>query len=593
MSARASIIIVTYGQRDLTAQCLRSLERCLGDRLGAEFELVLVDNASPDATPDLLRAWSDRAVVSLLPENRNFAGGCNAGAALATGEVLIFLNNDTVVTPGALEALADQALEPGVSAAGCRLHFPDGTIQHAGVAFLHSSALGGVAMPQHVFHHQSPELPAALGTYELDCVTAACMSVRTAVFRTVGGFDETYVNGLEDVDLCLRLRVAGGTIVYRGDIVIVHHEGASRGQGSELWATPARLKAMRRNDQHFIDRWGPHLDQDDELAARLWGSAVREGAPGRDPAAVADVVVAGQPGGIGPGSSEARAWLAALGRQGVAAATVDHPQPLVVPRLHQSTARSLDAAMRRVPRTGAAWLLIPAGAHDRLTVDAPHIVRLGQLQTASPLGHAAAVWAASPALATQLIVAGLPGERVQVVPPPVADVAVGSGGEGLLAILPAHRPPAARAVLDALRKLRPGVAIRLVPTVTGRGVEREVRDRLPQAELLPPVSEEITFARLAGTADVVAVGDDGDPFDRRALIAASAGAIVVGVGPEGPAAAFLPPECRGGDDVISAQGHLGTPAGPAARLARGVAAARACAPSAVRSFTAAAATVAA
>ncbi len=111
---RASIVIVTYGQRELTERCLRSLESCLGRGLGAEWELILVDNNSPDDTPELLRAWSDRAVVRLLDHNRNFAGGCNLGAEEAHGEVLVFLNSDTEVTPGALETIAEQALEPGV-----------------------------------------------------------------------------------------------------------------------------------------------------------------------------------------------------------------------------------------------------------------------------------------------------------------------------------------------------------------------------------------------------------------------------------------------------------------------------------------------
>ena len=97
---RASIITVTYGQRALTEQCLRSLEACLGKALGREWELVMVDNSSPDDTPELLRTRADRATVRLLDHNRNFAGGCNLGASLSRGEVLIFLNSDTVVRPG-------------------------------------------------------------------------------------------------------------------------------------------------------------------------------------------------------------------------------------------------------------------------------------------------------------------------------------------------------------------------------------------------------------------------------------------------------------------------------------------------------------
>ena len=158
MSVKASVVVVTYGQRAVTERGLDALAAALGEQLGRSWELVLVDNASPDDTPALLRQWSDRAEVLLLQHNLNFAGGCNAGAARARGDVLVFLNNDTEVVPGALEALVAQVAEPGVAIAGPRLLFPDGTIQHAGVGFLRN-ALG--VMPQHVFHHQDGLLPAA------------------------------------------------------------------------------------------------------------------------------------------------------------------------------------------------------------------------------------------------------------------------------------------------------------------------------------------------------------------------------------------------------------------------------------------------
>lgn len=534
---RASIIIVTYGQRELTEQCLRSLEHCLGDRLGTEWELVLIDNASPDDTPQLLRAWSDRAIVRLLDQNRNFAGGCNVGAIEAHGEVLVFLNNDTEVTPGALETLADQALEPGVSVAGCRLLFPDGTIQHAGVAFLHGRALGGAAMPQHVFHHLDQDLAAARSCYEADCVTAACMAVRATAFRAARGFDEGYVNGLEDVDLCLRIRCNGERIVYRGDVTVIHHEGASRGKGGQLWATPQRAAAMHQNDLRFVSTWAAQLDQDDELATRLWDATLR-GQPPERMATTADVIVVGQPSGLGPAADEARALIAAFAARGELPAAADSPGTIVVPRLNREMAKLLDQALRRHPVPRARCVVVPSGANDPHEVNGAMTVRIASTRTAVRLQDAGAVWATSPAVARALVAEGLPSRRVTVVPPPVLPAIAGEGGGGVLAILPVQAPDHARLVLEALRGLPGRAEIRILPTVFTRRLDVDVANVLPRAQLLGPCSDEARFAELAGTADVVVAIDPADHFERRALVAAGVGTATITANPEGPAVAL-------------------------------------------------------
>jgi GT2 family glycosyltransferase len=534
----ASIIIVTHGQRSLTEQCLCSLERALGDRLGDDWEIVIVDNASPDDTPALLRGWSDRATVRLLDENRNFAGGCNLGARAARGEVLVFLNNDTEVAAGALEELVEQAREPEVAVAGCRLLFPSGAIQHAGVAFLHSSALG-VPMPQHVFHHQDQTLALTRGSFEADCVTAACMAVRAESFRVAGGFDEGYINGLEDVDLCLRLRVAGQRVVYRGDITVVHHEGASRGRGEALWATPEKLARMRHNDLRFINRWGASLEQDDALAAEIWDGGLECQPPARidDPA---DLVIVGQPGGIGSGGDEARALLAAASAAGRRPAALDAPAPLVVPRLSGELATLVAQARRRRPLAGSDWLFVPSGEHDPLELVHPAIVRLGSRATAlTAIDEAAVVWASSPSLAAALTQEGLAPERITVVLPPVLPAPAGEGGAGLLAVLPVHERELARAVLTALRAVRASLTVRLVPTVWSRGLAEQVAEQLPAAELLRPCSDEARFAALAASADIVLAVDPADRFERRALVAAGVGAAPITGDRSGPAAAVL------------------------------------------------------
>ncbi|MCW3006060.1 MAG: glycosyl transferase family 2 [Solirubrobacterales bacterium] len=315
----ASIVIVCFGQRAVTEACLDSLQRSLGPALGTTWELVLVDNASPDDTLDLLRSWEDRATIVALPTNRNFSGGCNAGAAAASGETLVFLNNDTTVGPGALEALVEQARVPGVGAVGARLLYPDGTIQHAGVWMIKQA--DRFVVPYHLFHHEPGDAPHAAAVVDVDCVTGACLVMPADGFRALAGFDEQYVNGWEDVDLCLRIRSGGQRIVYRGDIVIVHCEGATRG----------RLQGVTPNAAVFYARWGSLIEDDLPSFRAIWGAGYAP--PGAGPAEPADVVVDGWMTSLGPAAAHTRAVISALESVGLAPAATDPAQVTIGPRM--------------------------------------------------------------------------------------------------------------------------------------------------------------------------------------------------------------------------------------------------------------------
>jgi hypothetical protein len=294
---------------------------------------------------------------------------------------------------------------------------------------------------------------------------------------------------------------------------------------------------MHHNDRHFVARWGAHLDQDDELAARVW-DALLEDCPLDRVRADADVVVAGQPSGIGPAGDEARAVVIALDACGMTPATVDHPRPIVVPRLSGAAESLRQTARRRAPVPGAPWLLIPGGERDRLVVDAPAIVRVATARTATPLQDAVEVWAISPSVALAVVEAGISQDRVHVVAPFVGPTPLGPGGGGVLAALPSHAPALARATLAALRRLPASIPVRLVPTVGVRGLEHQVTEALPGAELLSVIGDEQRFARLAADADVVLAVDD-DPFQRRALVGAATGAAPLTTVPDGPVAAVF------------------------------------------------------
>ncbi len=547
----ASIVIVTYGKWSLTEQCLRSLVAALGDKLGNGWEIVVVDNNSPDETPDRLREWADRVRIELLSENRNFAGGCNIGAGLANGEVLVFLNNDTEVPETALERLVEQVHEPGVAVAGCRLLFPTGTIQHAGVAFIRGALYDGAPFGQHVFHHQGQELAVTQACYETDCVTAACVAIRADAFHQVGGFEERYVNGLEDVDLCLKLRTAGHRIVYRGDITIIHHEGASRGSGESLWSTPEKAASARANDLLYVARWGRHLDQDDELAAQVWDARLQNAPPERA-LGLTSLAVAGQPNGIGSAADEARSLLRRFSELGLRPAAYNLPGATVTPNLNRDMRELVDLAQMRAVSNGAPVVIVPGGAHDNVSrlVVKPAIFRLARAQTALPLEMAASVWAATPSARASLVKSGLSESIVRVVPPVVPETQLGSGGNGVLAVVPVHEPKLAAAVLQALRRLPSRTPIRLLPTTFVRGWEAEARRQLPNAEPLGPCSDETRFTRMAADADLVLSADPSDMFERRALVSASVGTTPVTLDSTGPTASVL------GDDIACSPANL-------------------------------------
>jgi GT2 family glycosyltransferase len=460
-SPRLSIVIVAHGRREITERCLASLRRCLGASLATEAELVLVDNASPDDTLELFDAWRDHAAVIALPENRNFAGGCNAGAAASRGEVLVFLNNDTIVEPGMLETLADQAQAPGVAGAGLRLHYLDGTLQHAGVAMIRVPS--GLPVPHHLFHHQPGQLAAARVSYDLDVVTAACLAVDRAAFDQVGGFDETYVNGWEDVDLCLRLRMAGHRIVYRGDLWLWHDEGRTRGS----------VRGADANAAYFYARWQGVLESDEELIDRVFGARLPEPLAPPVPALPGRLVIQGPIAGLDPAAAEARGLLHACAGAGIPAAAREPVGEMVWAELSATERDEVRTALAR-PALPGAPVIEPASA---------------ALPPCLPVGPA------------------------------------GPGGRGVLCRLPAHDPAAAELALVALS--RSGAPVRVLPTAVSTHLLDLIASWLPDAEVLAPVTSEARLRRLAAEADTFLGVDPEDRFERHGLIAAGAGAAVV------------------------------------------------------------------
>lgn len=239
---KVSIIIPVYNQAALTRSCI--------DRLlsldEADAEIIVVDNGSMDWTHKYLASLGEPIRLIRHQDNLGFGRGCNSGARVAKGRYLLFLNNDTEPREGWLEPLLKVVdHDNAVGVVGSKLLYPDGTIQHAGVAIVDDPVLPAALSPCHL-GYQQPDTPEFNVIRECQAVTAACMLIRRDLFNQVGGFDEGYWNGFEDVDLCFKVHQAGYRIIYQPESVVIHYESRS---GSERWASE------NENLQRLQQRW--------------------------------------------------------------------------------------------------------------------------------------------------------------------------------------------------------------------------------------------------------------------------------------------------------------------------------------------------
>jgi GT2 family glycosyltransferase len=192
--------------------------------------------------------------LAVMPGNRGYAAACNAGAALARADTLLFLNSDVLpAAPGWLPPLLEQLRrDRALAAVGPKLLFEDGSVQHAGMVFRQDAA--GEWFNDHRckgFPRAHPD--AAGGARPVPAVTGAALCVRRAAFEAAGGFDTGYVIGdFEDSDLCLKLRAAGGDIAYEPASELFHFER----QSVSAHEGHARTLAGAYNRRRHHRRWG-------------------------------------------------------------------------------------------------------------------------------------------------------------------------------------------------------------------------------------------------------------------------------------------------------------------------------------------------
>jgi len=264
---QVSIVIPIYNQVPLTLRCLDSIAR---ETAGIDYEVIVVDDCSPDPAVNQLAAVPHLR-VHRNATNLGFVRSCNAGAHLARGTHLVFLNNDTLVTPGWLAALRSTFAErPDAGLVGAKLVYPDGTLQEAG-GIVWRDASGW-----NYGRGEDPRRPEFNYLKPVDYCSGACVMIARDFFAALGGFDELYVPAYyEDTDLAFRVRRAGRQVYYQPRCEIVHFEGQSNGTDT---AGTGVKRYQTLNRAKFEERWRAVLQtEQQEDPAALFRARDRSG----------------------------------------------------------------------------------------------------------------------------------------------------------------------------------------------------------------------------------------------------------------------------------------------------------------------------
>lgn len=267
--ARVAVVVVSFESRDLVLSALDSLAA----HGGLPLEVAVVDNASGDGTVAAVRQRHPRALVLANAENRGFSAACNQGWRALAAPLVLFLNPDAEVLPGAVPALAEAIdRRPDVGIAGPRTLNEDGTVQVSTGPDLTIASeraqrrlVAGLRARERWALAEAHERHAR--EHEPDWVSGACLMARRSALEAVGGFDEGFFLYEEDADLCRRVRAAGLRVLFTPAAVVRHRLGRSMAKASD--------RARREYERSHLRYYRKHNGRLQTALLRLWMLARR------------------------------------------------------------------------------------------------------------------------------------------------------------------------------------------------------------------------------------------------------------------------------------------------------------------------------
>ncbi len=245
---KLSIVVVAWNSAADIEACIDSIN------FGSEFEVIVVDNASGDATRDKLSQYHPLKLVA-NNSNSGYARANNQGLRLATGEYVLLLNPDTRIELGVLDLLAQYLnANPRVGAVAPRLISPDGTTQFsirsfptAASIFWELTGLARLFPKSRVFGHWKMRYFDYDRPAEVEQPMASCLMIRRPVLELLGGMDEQFPMYFNDVDLSKRMADAGWKTAYLPDARVVHRHGASTKQ-----VRAKMIRESHRSTFHYL-----------------------------------------------------------------------------------------------------------------------------------------------------------------------------------------------------------------------------------------------------------------------------------------------------------------------------------------------------
>ena len=276
-----SIIIPIFNNFKYTENCLNSIFK---NHPLASFEIIVVNNGSTDATKEYLEKYSNISNVTIINNEHNlgFAKSCNQAARIAGSNYLLFLNNDTYVLKGAIDELYNSIniqelnykdynndnlnsqtndFHRKIGIAGSLLLYPDNRIQHAGVVFENRGIAYHTYKTGEIYDCKNLDYKNGVYLRRYNAVTAACIIIKRELFINLGLFDEIFINGFEDVDLCLKVRQVGFDIILNPKSMLYHYEEKTHG----------RKRHELENQFNFQNKWRFKFQGDDYIHNELDG----------------------------------------------------------------------------------------------------------------------------------------------------------------------------------------------------------------------------------------------------------------------------------------------------------------------------------